>query len=111
VERFAYAGPMPRHESVTDEYIAELNVGLLEEVERVRSAFNWKETQKRMVTGTYALQISLNRVEQGWSRDEISRELGIRSLFGELPSPILVVGNRRIDEDIEEGCDQQVRPS
>lgn len=102
---------MPRHESVTDEYIAEVCVGLLEEIERVRSAFDWKETQKRMVTGTYALQISLNRVEQGWSRDEISRELGIRSLFGELPGPILVVGNRPIDEDIEESCDQQVRPS
>ena len=89
---------MPHHESVTDEYLAELKAGLQAETERVRAGLDWQETQKLTITGTYAYQTALDRVEQGWSREEISRELGIRTAFGKLPNPVRVIGNRRIDE-------------
>ena len=90
---------MPRHESVTDEYIAELKTGLQTEEERVKTAPNWQETQKAIVTGTNAYRIALERVEEGWSREEIETELQARTVFGKLPNPIRVVGNRRIDEE------------
>lgn len=90
--------PMPRHESVTDEYIEELKDGLKAEAERVRMAPDWQKTQKRMVTGTYAYQTALDRAEQGWTREEIQRELEIRTTFGKLPNQVHVIGNRTIDE-------------
>jgi hypothetical protein len=73
---------MPQHESVTDDYITELKSGFLAEAERVKAAPDWTETQKRMVTGTYPYLVSLSRVKEGWSREDIDRELGIRTGFG-----------------------------
>uniref|UniRef100_A0A372IQ90 Uncharacterized protein n=2 Tax=Paracidobacterium acidisoli TaxID=2303751 RepID=A0A372IQ90_9BACT len=90
---------MPQHPSVTDEYIAQLDADFEAEAERVKAAPDWPETQKRMVTGTYAYRTALDRVEQGWARDEIERELGIRTVFGKLPNPVQVIGNRRLDEE------------
>ncbi len=89
---------MPRHPSITDEYIEELKTGLKSEAERVKAAPDWQETQKRTITGTYAYQTALDRVEQGWTREEIEQELGIRTGFGKLPNPIRVIGNNTIDE-------------
>ena len=83
---------MPRHESVTDDYVAELHAGFSAESERVKTATDWAETQKRMVTGTYPYRLALERVEEGWNREEIDRELGIRTFFRELPNPVMVIG-------------------
>jgi hypothetical protein len=90
---------MPRHESVTDEFIAELKSGFEREAGRVKAAPNWPETQKRIVTGTNAYQVALGRVDEGWTREEIEDELGIRTGFGKMPNPMRVIGNRRIDEE------------
>jgi ribosome-binding protein aMBF1 (putative translation factor) len=92
---------MPRHESVTNEYVAELKAKYNDEVERVKIASDWPETQKRTVTGTHPYLVALDRVDQGWSREEIATELGIRTGFGEFPGPISVIGNRQIDENAE----------
>jgi hypothetical protein len=89
---------MPRHKSVTDEYIEELKTGFNAAAERVKTAPNWPETQKRMITGTYAYQAALGRAEQGWTREQIEEELRIRTGLGQLPNPMRLVGNRTIDE-------------
>jgi len=99
VVRARYAVSMPRHESVIDEYIEELKASLKAEAERVRTAPDWPETQKRMVTGLNAYQTALDRAEQGWSRAEIENELGVRTLFEKRPNPIRVIGNRTEEED------------
>jgi len=99
VVRARHAVSMPRHESVTDEYIEELKASLKAEAERVRTAPDWPETQKRMVTGLNAYQTALDRAEQGWSRAEIENELGVRTLFEKRPNPIRVIGNRTEEED------------
>jgi hypothetical protein len=83
---------MPRHESVTDEYVDELRAGFLAQAERVKAAPDWPETQKRMNTGTYPYLLAQGRVDQGWTRDEITRELEVRTMFGELPELIEVIG-------------------
>jgi hypothetical protein len=83
---------MPRHESVTDEYVDELRVGFLAQVERVKAAPDWPETQKRMNTGTYPYLVAQGRVDQGWTRDEIARELAVRIVTGRLGGPINVIG-------------------
>lgn len=90
---------MPRHESITEVYVAQLNADFHAAAERVKSAPNWPETQKRIVFGTQALLVALNRVEEGWTREEIQTELGIRTGFGNLPNPLNVIGNRILDED------------
>jgi hypothetical protein len=90
---------MPRHESVTDEYVADLNAKLQEAFDRVSKAPNWPETQKRMVTGSYAYLVAIDRVDYGWSREEIESELSARTVFGKMPNAIKVIGNRRVDED------------
>jgi hypothetical protein len=97
-----YSGVMPRHESVTDEYVAELKAKFYDEAERVKTAPDWPETQKRIVTGTHPYLVAMGRVDQGWSREEIATELGIRAGFGKIPNPISVIGNRRIVEDTEQ---------
>jgi hypothetical protein len=83
---------MPRHESVTDDYVAELESGFLAEAERVKAAPDWGETQKRIVTGTYAYRVALDRVKEGWNREDIDRELKIRTASGKLPGPLMVIG-------------------
>jgi hypothetical protein len=89
---------MPRDESVTDEFIERLKTGFAAAADQVRSALSWPETQKQMVTGTYAYKVALERADEGWTREEIERELSLRSVFGQLPNPIQVIGNRRPDE-------------
>jgi hypothetical protein len=91
---------MPRHDTVTDEFVADLQAGFLEEAERVQNASTWPETQKRIVTGTYAFLTAMGRVEQGWTKEEITQELGSRTALGSLPNPLIVIGNRQI-EDID----------
>ena len=83
---------MPKHESVTDNYVAELEAGFLAEAKHVKAAADWAETQKRTVTGTYPYLVALGRVKEGWSREDIDRELGIRTVFGKLPNPLTVIG-------------------
>jgi hypothetical protein len=83
---------MPRHESVTDEFVDELQASFLTHAERVKAAPDWPETQKRMNTGTYPFLLAQKRVDQGWTRDEITRELQVRTMFGELPELIEVIG-------------------
>lgn len=90
---------MPRHESVTDSFVDDLKAEWRREAERVKTAPSWPETQKAMFAGTYAFQVALGRVDEGWSREEIKSELGIRTIFGALPNPINVIGNRRVDEE------------
>jgi hypothetical protein len=88
------------HESVTDDYVAELESGFLAEAERVKAAPDWAETQKRIVTGTHAYLVALGRVKEGWSREDIDRELGVRSFFGKIPNPLTVIGgNEKPDRD------------
>jgi hypothetical protein len=89
---------MSCHESITDEFIGELDDGFNREAERVRRAPTWPETQKRIVTGTHAYLVALGRVEEGWSREQIENELSIRTTFGKLPNEIRVIGNRRVDD-------------
>jgi hypothetical protein len=83
---------MPRHESVSDEYVAELRAGFLAEAEWVRSASDWPETQRRMVMGTYPYLVALGRVDERWSREQISRELEIRRAFRDAPNRVRVIG-------------------
>jgi hypothetical protein len=93
-----YPLSMPRHESITDEYLAQLNAGFLEAAKRVKTASGWPETQKRIVFGTYGHLTALNRVEEGWTREAIEDELRLRTGFGTLPNPVRVIGNRDIEE-------------
>ncbi len=90
---------MGHDKSITDEFIAELNEGFQKEAERVKAAPTWPETQKRIVTGTHAYLTALARMEEGWSREDIERELAIQTGFGEMPNAFRVIGNRRIDEN------------
>jgi hypothetical protein len=89
---------MPRHESVTEEYVAELRAGFLAEAERVEVAPDWYETQKRTAAGTYPYLVAQSRINEGWIRDEIARELEIRVVTGRLGGPINVVGDEKRDE-------------
>ena len=67
---------MPRHESVTDEYVADFRKGgFLAEAERVEVAPDWPETQKRMVAGTYPYLVAQGRVDQGWTRARSPKSL------------------------------------
>jgi hypothetical protein len=99
---------MPRHESVTDEYVAELQAGFLAEAERVKAAPDWPETRKRMVTGTYAYLVAIRCADEGWTRERIALDLETRKLFGALPGPTNVIGDEKRDET-EDG-DGGVRP-
>jgi hypothetical protein len=105
--RISYRGPyrpsililMGRDKSITEDFIADLNAGFQKEAERVRAAPTWPETQKRIVTGTQPYLSALARAEEGWTREDIERELAIQTGFGEMPNAFLVIGNRRIDEE------------
>ncbi|HKE26140.1 MAG TPA: hypothetical protein VKB88_27475 [Bryobacteraceae bacterium] len=66
---------MPRHESVTDEFVADLNRGFLAEAEQVQAAPDWDETQRRMIGGTYPYLAAKKRVDEGWPMEEIKREI------------------------------------
>jgi hypothetical protein len=92
---------MPRHESVTDEYVADLKAKLQEAFHRVKTAPNWPGTQKQMVAGSHAYLTALNSVEAGWSHDQIALDLAIRTGLGKLAGYPKVIGNTLIDEAIE----------
>lgn len=83
---------MARHESITDSYVAELEAGFLTQAAHVKAAPDWAETQRRIVTGTYPYLVALGRVKEGWTQEEIDRELRIRTAFGEMPNPMTVIG-------------------
>ena len=89
---------MPRHESISDEYVAELRGGFLSEAEWVKEAPDWPETQGRMFTGTYPYLVAISRVEEGWPREQIDRELQIMRAFRNAPMKV-IGGNDRPDGD------------
>ena len=72
---------MTRHESVSDEYVAQLRAGFLTEAELVKSAQDWNETQRRMVDGTHPYLVAIGRANEGWKRDDIARELDASRLL------------------------------
>jgi hypothetical protein len=84
---------MPRDESVTDEYIAELRAGFLARAEWVKAAPDWPETQRRMIAGTYPYLTAAGRVNEGWTHEKIARELKIRTMLGQ--STTEVIGSER----------------
>jgi hypothetical protein len=83
---------MPRHESVTDEYVARLDASFLAAAEWVRSAPDWPETQRRMQGGTYTYIVAMQRVEMEWSATQIENELSIRLTFGNMPGAKFIPG-------------------
>ena len=83
---------MERHETISDEYVADLEAGFRANAEAVRAADTWDETQKRMITGTYPHLVAISRVKEGWSRDYIDKELGLRTSFGKISNPLQVIG-------------------
>jgi hypothetical protein len=89
---------MSRHESVTDEYVAELRARFLIQAERVYAAPGWPETQRLMVTYTYPLLVAQSRVDQGWTRDQIAEELAVRITTARLTGTITVIGDEKRDE-------------
>ena len=84
---------MPRDESVTDDYLADLRTRFLAEAERVKATPDWDETRKRMVTWTYPYLVAIGRVDEGWTQEEIARELAVRITTGRLAGPINLMGN------------------
>lgn len=77
------------HESVTEEFIAELRAGFSREAERVKAAPDWPETQKRTIAGTHPYLTALARVDEGWTRAEIGQELSMRMMLGGITTKIL----------------------
>ena len=80
---------MPRHESVTDEYVAELQAGFLAEAERVKAAPDWPETQRRTIGGTHPYLVATGRVNEGWTQAEIASELATRLTLGRLTTRVI----------------------
>jgi hypothetical protein len=89
---------MPRHESVTDEYVAGWQAKFFAEADRVKAAPNWPETQKLMVTFTYPYSVAINRVDGGWTQEEIARELAVRITTARLTGTINVIGDEKREE-------------
>jgi hypothetical protein len=89
---------MPRHESVTDEYVAELRAGLLVRADRVKAAPDWSETQRLLVTYTDPSIVAQGRVDQGWTREEIAQELAVRITAARLTGTTKVIGDEKRDE-------------
>jgi hypothetical protein len=89
---------MPRDESVTDEYVAELRAGFLAGAERIKDAPDWPETQRLMVTYTYPYLVAQGRVDQGWTREQIAGELAVRITAARLTGTINVIGDEKRDE-------------
>ncbi len=75
---------MPRHESVTDEYVDGLRAG-------VGAAPDRPETLGWVNTGTYPYLVALRHVNQGWTRDKIAEELAVAIVTGRLRGPHHVV--------------------
>jgi hypothetical protein len=72
---------MPRHESVTDEYVNRLRAGL--RAQAVAPNQGW------MNADAYPYLLALHQVDQGWSRDQIARDLVTARLRG----PFSVIGD------------------
>ena len=68
---------MPRHKTVTDEYVNGLRADL-------RAATNRTGTQGWVNTDTYPYLVALRHVDQGWTRDKIAEELAVAIVTGRL---------------------------
>jgi hypothetical protein len=84
------------HESVTDDYIAELEARFSEAAQEAKDAPDWHQNQKLMGAKTYPLTIAMQRVKEGWTRQEIEDELKVRSVFGDLTDT--VIGDNQTDD-------------
>lgn len=65
---------MPRHPSVTDQFVADLNVQLQAWVRWVSDASDFQEQQRRIEERTY-LSVALRRVNEGKTQEEITNEM------------------------------------
>ena len=79
---------MPRHGSLTDRYIAQLNLRFHLASRWVSAAPDWPETKNRMAMGTYPPLVALDRVGQGWAQEEIESELEVRKVSYRLDQPL-----------------------
>lgn len=50
----------------------------------VIAAESWPKTQRCMLIGTYPLIVAMGRITEGWSEEEIRKELNIRLGLGNL---------------------------
>ena len=80
---------MPRHKTVTDEYVDELRAGLLAQA----AAPNWPGNQVWVNTGAYPYLVALRHVDQGWTRDKIAEDLTVAIVSGRL-RPFNVIGEK-----------------
>jgi hypothetical protein len=76
---------MPRHETVTDEYVDELEAGL-------RAPAAAPNRQGLVNTGAYPYLVALRHVDQGWTRDEIAKDLTVAIVTGRLRGTFHVIG-------------------
>jgi hypothetical protein len=67
----------PRHESITDKFVAKLRAGFLAGAEQVKATPDWPTAQKRMTTITYPYLVAIGRVNDGWTIEEITVELAL----------------------------------
>jgi hypothetical protein len=74
---------MPRHKTVTDEYVDGLRDGLRAQA----GAHNRPATQGWVNTGAYPYLVALRHVDQGWTRDKIAEELAVAIVAGRLLGP------------------------
>jgi hypothetical protein len=70
--------------SVSAEFRKSLDDGFRAAATAVEAAENWKEAQGKMVAGTYPYLVAIQRAEEGWTEEEIRRELGIRLGLGKM---------------------------
>jgi hypothetical protein len=81
---------MPRHKTVTDEYVDGLRAGLSAQA----AAPNRPEKQGWVNTGAYPYLVALRHVDQGWTRDKITEELTVAIVTGRLRGPFNVIGEQ-----------------
>jgi len=79
---------MPRHKTVTDEYVDGLRAGLRAQVAAPNQGW--------VNTGAYPYLVALRHVDQGWARDEIARELTVAIVTGRLLGLIQPALARRV---------------
>jgi hypothetical protein len=76
---------IPRHKTVTDEYVDGLRAGL--------SAQAAAPNQGWVDTGAYSYLVALRHVDQGWTRDKIAEDLTVAIVTGRL-RPFNVIGEK-----------------
>ena len=82
-----YLWIMPRHETVTDEYVDGLRASL-----RAQAAA--PNRQGLVNTGAYPYLVALRHVDQGWTRDKIAEELAVAIVTGRLRGTFNVIGEQ-----------------